>query len=320
MSNPIAHHSVAQHVLQRFCDSRGTLWTYDKQAGKIYPGTPLSQARKRYFYSFKDRNGVRNPAVERFLSQIDGDGKTAIQSLLQQERLTDERALHFMRFAAAQLLRVETYFQRLEQHLSPILQETANRMFKHDPEFKEHVTKELREMGASETDIEGLFASLERGEFQVTANRDYLKATFLQILDKLVSLFCQMNWLFLRIEDGTDTFLVSDNPLVLEDVGPRKSQPLGIANPNIEITMPLSPKVVAIGAWTGPTDYGVISHESIRIVNRRTIDQADRFVYAPYRSEELLTQVVESQGRQARTTIERIKLGKGSMLVAAYTN
>jgi hypothetical protein len=320
LSNPIVHHSVAQHVLRRFCDSRGTLWTYDKLKGKIYPGDPPSQACEKHFYSIIDKSGTRNPVIEtKFLKHIDSKGKRAVDELLSQKRLTTETALNFMCFAAAQMLRVETYFGRLEGWLSPMLQEIAKRM-PNDPKFRTYATEGLREAGASDTDIDRLFAGLRRGEFKITANREYCKTQLFETFNKVVSLFCQMDWRFLRIEDAVDRFLISDNPLVLEDIGQGESQPLGIANPNIEITMPLSPTVVATACWNGVTDYGVIARQSIDTVNQRTIDQANRFVYAPFRSEGLLAQVVESQGKQARTTIERIKLGKGSLLVASFAN
>jgi hypothetical protein len=320
VSNPIKHHSVAQHVLRRFCDSDGVLWTYDKEKNQIYPGTPVSQARGKHFYSFKDCTGMKNTKIEKFLSQVDYAGSIAIESLLRKERLTTDRALDFMQFAAAQMLRVETYFQRLEACLSPLLQESAKRMSKYDPEFKSRVTERLKEIGASETDIKGLFASLARGEFKVTANRDYLKATFLQTLGTIVELFRRMRWCFVRIEGTTERFVTSDNPLVLEDIGTDRPQPLGVANPNIEVTMPLSPTVTPVGRWDGQTDYYVISAQSIKVINQRTIDQAHRFVYASHRSDDLLKQVVASQGKQAQTRVVKIKQGEATIMMPIYSH
>ena len=59
MSNPVNHHYVAQHVLRRFCDANGVLWTYDKEKNKIYPGRPRDQASGKHFYSFKGRDGTK---------------------------------------------------------------------------------------------------------------------------------------------------------------------------------------------------------------------------------------------------------------------
>lgn len=321
MSTPINQHYVAQHALRRFCGSDGFLWNYDKQKNQIYHGPPRSQASGKDFYSFKGRDGAKTAVIElEFLRKIDADGCVAIQRLLDRETLTNEQAINFMRFAAAQMIRVESYFQRLDAALTPIFQESAERIFKYDEEFKKGVTQDMRNAGASEKDIERLFTGLNRGEMKVTANRGYIIATFLEMLDRITSEFCKMEWSFLRTQATDEVFLLSDNPLVLTDVGEGPPQPLGIRNPTIEVTMPLSPTVVAFARWDGPFGYGTVSTDYISTVNQRTIEQALRYVYAPYRSEELLEKVVASRGKQARTRVVKIKQGKATILMPIYSN
>jgi hypothetical protein len=322
VNDPINHHFVAQHVLRRFCDAQGVLWTYDKEAKRIYKGRPRSQACAEHFYSYKSQKSgaIDSKTIEQnFMSKIDNAGSLAIESLLRRERLTDERGIDFMRFAAAQMIRVETYFQRLEAMMSPIMQEMAERMAKYDEEFRNGLTQDLRKIGKDEKEIEEFIASLERGEFQVTANRGYIVTIFLEHIDSITAKFCQMKWGFFRIKDASEAFLLSDNPLTLEDVGEGDAQPLGIMNPNIEVMMPLSPTNIAVGRWDEEMGYGTINPDHIQVVNQRIIDQAHRYVYAPFRSEELLTRVVASQGRQARTRVKRIKDGDSLIMLHSYT-
>jgi hypothetical protein len=155
---------------------------------------------------------------------------------------------------------------------------------------------------------------------KVTANREYIVATFLQMLDRITSEFCQMEWSFLSTEAIDEVFLLSDNPLVLTDIGEGPAQPLGIKNPNIQVTMPLSPTTVAVARWDGPSGYGVIKTERISTINQRTIDQAHRFVYASYRSEDLLKQVAGSQGKQARTRVVKVKQGKATIMIPIFSD
>lgn len=321
MSNPINHHYVAQHVLRRFCDPDGFLWTYDKQKNQIYHGSPRSQASGKHFYTFTGRDGAKTTVIElKFLRKIDADGCVAIQRLLDRETLTTEQAIDFMCFAAAQMIRVESYFQRLDATLTPLLQESAKRMFKYDEDFKKDVTQSLRDEGASEKDIEGLFASLRRGEMKVTANRGYIIASFLQVLDRITSEFCQMKWSFLRTQATDEVFLLSDNPLVLTDIGKDSPKPLGIKNPNILVTMPLSPTTVAVARWDGAFGYGTVKTDYISTINQRTIEQAHRYVYASYRSDELLEKVVALRGKQARTRVVKIKQGEATIMMPIYSN
>jgi hypothetical protein len=316
MSIPIKHHYVPQHVLRRFCDPDGMLWAYDKEKKQIYRGPPPSQASGRHFYSFEGADGKKTAVIElKFLRKIDADGCVAIQRLLNRETLTTEQAINFMRFAAAQMIRVESHFQRLDAMLTPLLQESANRMFKYDEEFKKRVTRSARQKGIPQQEIEAVMASLSQGKTKVVANRGFIVSIFLKTLDSITREFCQMKWSFLRTDSTTEVFVLSDNPLVLTDVGEGPAQPLGIRNSNVEITMPLSPTMVALARCEGPHGYGIINNDYISVVNRRTIEQAHRFVHASYESTELLEKVVASQGKQARVRVKKIKKGEATLIM-----
>ncbi len=320
MSIPIKHHYVAQHVLRRFFDSDGMLWAYDKEKKQIYRGPTTSQASGKHFYSFKGVDGKKTAVIElKFLRKIDADGCVAIQRLLNRETLTTEQAINFMRFAAAQMIRVESYFQRLDAMLTPLLQESADRMFKYDKDFRKRLTEALRKKDIPRQEIEAFIASLRQSKTKVTANRGYIVSIFLNTLDSITREFCQMQWSFFRTDSTTELFVLSDNPLVLTDVGEGPAQPLGIKNPNIEMTMPLSPTMVALARWGGPYGYGVINNDYISIVNRRTIEQAHRFVYASYQSDELLKEVVASQGKQPRTRVKKIKQGEATVIMNVFS-
>jgi hypothetical protein len=227
MSTPINHHYVAQHVLRRFCDPEGILWVYDKQKNQIYPGAPPSQARGKHFYSFKAKDGTTTTVIElKFLGPIDGDGHVAIERLLHREILTADQMISFARFAAAQMIRVEPHFQRLDVFLAALLDESAKRMFKHHKEFKDRVTRRLRDKFGDDK-IEEFTAMLERGEVTVKPNRGFIISTFLNQLDSTTKDFCRMRWVVLRTDAADETFLLSDNPLVLDDI---EGRPLGTKN------------------------------------------------------------------------------------------
>lgn len=321
--NPKNHHYVPQHVLRRFCDPprTGVLWTYDKEAKRVYPGSPVRQASEKHFYSFEGVKGFDNKTIEvDFLGNIDGAGSLAIESVLRREQLTEERVIDFMRFAACQMIRVKTHFQRMDALLSPILQESAERLAKYDAEFKTGLADRLREGDYGQAEIADFMSSLERGEFKMTANRGYLVTMFLSTLDSITKSFCQMDWRFFTREDSAETFVTSDNPLVLEDVGEGEAKPLGIMNPTIEVSMPLSPTTVALARWgeSAGYGYGPLNSGYVADINQRTINRADRFVYASGNSEELLATVVAAQGKQARMHLEKRKQGDATIFATTY--
>jgi hypothetical protein len=320
MSDPVNQHYVAQHVLRRFCDPDGVLWTYDKLKKEIYPARPKSQASGKDYYSFKGKDGTKTTVIElKFLRPIDAAGFAAIERLLRRETLTAEQWVDFMRFAAAQMIRVEAYFQRLSNLFTPLLQESAERMFKYSEEFKSRITQRLRQISTPEETIKELLASLSRGEFKMTANRGYLNSIFLKVLDTNTQDFCRMKWDVLWSENTDKVFLLSDNPLALANLSEDPHQALGIRNPNIEITMPLTPTTVAVAQWNEAIGYGIIEPDYVDVVNQRLIDHAHRYVYASYRSEDLLARVVESQGRQPKTRLKKIKHGDGMIFMNVYS-
>ena len=64
--------------------------------------------------------------------------------------------------------------------------------------------------------------------------------------------------------------------------------------------------MVAVARWEGPSGWGIIDKDYISVVNKRTIEQAERFVYASYKSDELLKKVAASQGQQTRVRVKKI--------------
>jgi hypothetical protein len=95
----------------------------------------------RHFYSFKAKEGTRTTVMElKFSRPIDANGYAAIERLLNRAELTAEDMINFARFAAAQMIRVESHFDRLDVLLTAMLEESVKRMFKHHKEFKDRVT------------------------------------------------------------------------------------------------------------------------------------------------------------------------------------
>src|SRR5438270_664134 len=84
---------------------------------------------------------------------------------------------YFMRCAAAQMMRGESHFQRHDAMLTPMSQESANRMFKYDEKFKKRVRRSARKKGIPEEHIEAFMASFNEGKTKVVAKRGFIVST-----------------------------------------------------------------------------------------------------------------------------------------------
>src|SRR6266699_75634 len=58
MSEAKLHHYVPRFHLARFADKDGRIWTFDKQAAKVFPANPNSIAAERGFYKLPEFAGT----------------------------------------------------------------------------------------------------------------------------------------------------------------------------------------------------------------------------------------------------------------------
>jgi Protein of unknown function (DUF4238) len=67
-----------------------------------------------------------------------------------------------------------------------------------------------------------------------------------------------MHWTFMAVPEGEPELLISDYPVMLSESGPEDEHPgpLGLRNPNIELVMPLSRRMVAVARRDGPESFG----------------------------------------------------------------
>jgi hypothetical protein len=124
----------------------------------------------------------------------------------------------------------------------------------------------------------------------------------------------------MSVPSGEPDLILSDQPVMLYDAGPDNEppKPLGIRNPNIELVMPLGRRMVAMAHWTGPESFEELMHGSVAVINERTLRYARRFVFAPYRSDALLSDAVRLRGTGPKIHVRRVHIGKGLAIIPEY--
>jgi hypothetical protein len=129
-----------------------------------------------------------------------------------------------------------------------------------------------------------------------------------------------MHWTFLAVPDGEPELLIGDCPVMLAEPGPEdeRPRPLGLRNPKIELVMPMSRRMVAVARRNGPDSFGELVKGSADIVNARTLSYARRFVFASYRSDMLLSEIVERRGTGPKLRLRRIQMGEQLAIVSEY--
>jgi Protein of unknown function (DUF4238) len=319
---PRNHHYVCEFLLKNFADETGTLWIYDSELGKYRDGNTRSAGFERDLYALTLSGRGRDFAsLEKGLErQIDTPGAIAIQKLLKHEQCDGTEWMNFLGFVAAQIVRTPAYFDRLKVMQAPIMQEMLERMAKFEPEFREAVRKDMIEVGATHEEVERQLKAVANGKYRVRPAQDWIVANAVQMIPTIHSELQNMHWTFLDVPDGEPDLLISDCPVMLAEPGPGNEhpRPLGLGNPNIELVMPLSRRMVAVARRDGPDSFGELVRGSADVVNARTWSYAGRFVFAPYRSEALLAEVVRQRGTGPKLRVKRIQMGEGLAMISEY--
>jgi hypothetical protein len=108
--------------------------------------------------------------------------------------------------------------------------------------------------------------------------RDVLKKEHAS--SNLVQVLLRMNWCYLRSDRLQ--FLTCDNPVFFFESE-------GIGKPESELTLPFSDSVTLWATWrAGGREVIAAKPEVVRVVNRRTANNASRFVYARKREDWIL--------------------------------
>lgn len=305
-------HYVPQHLLKNFADDAGKLWIYDSELNKVRYGNTKSTGFECKLYP---------PVVENaFTKHIDTPGAEAIAGLLERKQLDQNQWANFLRFVAAQMQRTPACFDRVAATMAPTMQETFERMARFHPEFRKDVRKRLRDSGATEEEIIQLFHSMETGQCKVSPTKEYVLSQALKIIQMFQGELERMRWTIFSVPEGEPNLIIGDHPVMLSDQGPDNEPPapLGIRNPNIELVLPLSRRMVAVARWTDPDSFGELVKGSAEVINERTLRYARRFVFASYQSNALLSDAVRLRGTGPKIHVRRVRIGEGLAIIPVY--
>jgi Protein of unknown function (DUF4238) len=283
------HHYVPVFYLQGFRDSgdASRVWQYDKQTLSVRSISVRDAALEKHYYSFVDEDGKRDSAtIENELEKVENVCAPIHRKLLSATPLTNEERSEFAVFMGLMMTR------------APVLRLNYERMA---AEVVKRLTQSRARAGAFDDILsEGpqevadiLRGAIDRGDFdvdvlpQISLDVIPLATTFGHIIE-------QMCWVLLEVRGGRYRLVTSDNPLVYSDPSHDSSSPYGygLNSPNVEVTFPLSLNVVLVCGWrashNGKLFRRSASEAKVAMINKRTIADAQRFVYASEQSEGLL--------------------------------
>ena len=312
------NHYVPVFLLRRFTGANNTLWAYDTEGNRYWDTSPkgVGYSNDLYTIGAQGKSPDRTTIESWMTEQFDTPGDAAIKLLVNHDSMTDQQRADFIRFVASQMQRTPWAFDRTTNLLDPIHQEMFKRMAAFDEEFRRNLTRDLSDSGTTPEDIEGLFESMKTGGTTVHVSKDHALLSALEQIQTTARELARMKWCFAKVPDGDPDLIIGDHPVTIADSG--ASGPLGLRNPNIEVLLPLSRRMLACASPHLSSVYGTLKPGATLAINERTMRWAKRFVFAADASDEILTKAVELRGTGPRMLTQHIRGGDKLVIATSF--
>jgi Protein of unknown function (DUF4238) len=271
------HHWVPRFYLKRFADADGLIWLHDLNAGSSLPVSPGDALVKKYLYAPKVGENPDDDVFERFLADhVDGPAVAPLNRLAAGDPVSYEDRQRIAIFVAYQEYRVP----RMKDAIQRFMGEVAQRILRMSVERPESMKRTFEAMGKpiSDADLERLVTSVKNGDMKVKVNKiPWLAAG--EVPTDIAGMLVEMPWAVLEAPGGFE-FLTSDCPIakVVTDSTVPPMLAGGWLSPSAESTLALDPSHVLLISPNGREGRATASEAWCRDVNRRLVQQAQRFV------------------------------------------
>lgn len=253
MSAPKKQHYVPQCYLREFVDPKTPaghepyVWIFSKDGKKRKKRAPHNTFRETHLYTL-EIEGQKHYSIEASLKQLESRYAEIVRDRVKKYlSLSDEEHVILCAFVAAMMQRTLRMKENLESFLDQVIEkvEAMEKMHGLAPEK----SAELRQ-----------------------AKKDTHKLGMIQLLPELTQMLFQMNLAFL-CSDGTGArFITSDDPVTLfnPDLQWQRFYGPGLAQRNVQVTMPVSPDITVCMTWSDLRGYIHIPRSRVEDLDRLT--------------------------------------------------
>ncbi|HEY5177184.1 MAG TPA: DUF4238 domain-containing protein [Terriglobales bacterium] len=314
----VQQHFVTASYLAGFTlDGRrdSQLYVYERNSDRTFRTVPDKVAKRRNYYSVPKRDGGTDDGIDEMLTALEGQAMPALRKLLLKDYnlSTFERALlaYLIAFQEFRTPWARSNFQKLQLELSEhLFHASANA-----PGYMERVLQELKAEGESDGSVSAdqIRDALKDQRIKLVAQPHAGIDSMVWTSQTIGNVYTQMLWTVLHSRERE--FLTSDTPVVRRDPGFKGGfYGGGLMSPTAQVWFPLSKsaclvirhdadkrekfhKLLEAGkvkeaevlrAKLPPIREAVVQRALVDAVNFQTVVNADRFVYSPYESADIL--------------------------------
>ena len=294
------HHKIPRTYLEAFTDTSGRVWVADERFN-VYQQKPKNILTENDYYTIRFESGGGTLDVEtKFLNGIEGSYAGIYrEKIATRTPITEKEKAILAVFVTSMMERqpvrrdaLADFFKRLEEHVT------------HMRGLPDRVKQNLAKM-PNLSSGEGIPADefLKMGKDIGSLHTSLIPES----IPELAPIIFDMKWAFAIREADAPLFITSDNPFKTVNpvaeaelgVGRIGSMP-GLAQKDVEVTLPLSSDIVLFCGWQMSHDclYIPVPKETVEDVNRRTQRHSRTLVASE--KEQLEQIVTRIKSRQAK--------------------
>ncbi len=256
----MGHHYVPRFYLRGFAIDEA-IWAYDKHINRSFSTQVKSIANETGMYS--------DELEDHLATQVEDPAKPAILKLRAKERLTPEERLALAKYIVVLWKRVPKARERVIARLPQVADEVHDNLRSQLDQLAEQSPDLVDKVDQWRIRIAEVIAKQRQNPSPEIWYHSIRSQSNPKVVDALLS----MNWVFLHSE--RHQFLTGDNPVFFFEHE-------GIGKPTSELTLPLSSSI-ALWATRLPRPsmrFLSASPSGVKEINRRTVQNSIRFVYA----------------------------------------
>jgi Protein of unknown function (DUF4238) len=237
-NKPTNQHFIPQCYLREFVDlntppeQEPYVWVFEKGKRKGRKKAPSNLFTETDLYTLSLKSGEKNYVIEETLSKLEGKYAEIFRSKIKSHLpLNEEEHIFLCAFVSVMLQRTLRHRDNLEHFFDELISHAETIEQQHNLELKE--TERLKKF-----------------------KQDVHKVGVIRTLSDITELLTKMSVAFLCAPKGIK-FLTSDDPCNLfnPDLQWQRFNSPGLAQKNIQVTLPLSPEILLCMSWSNLRGY-----------------------------------------------------------------
>jgi hypothetical protein len=264
------------------------LWRYSKRGAGPVQLSINNASVERFFYAFPLPDGsLDTVSIEALLEGVESQASLVLRKIHSATIMTSAERTHLCLFVGYMAARVKASRADMQNLFGRWAELELEKLARNPERFEDEIDRWEQETGGAAPVLRERLRqwAIGRKHYLQLAPHSTMLPAF-QFAESLARTLCMMTLTVLEAPDGCD-FVTSDNPVCREIPGRSGS---ALANPgldheSVEVTCPLTSRSALLASWLegAPRRIG-IRPAAAREVNRRTVMNADRYVYASKRS------------------------------------